>query len=292
MPETPESGPLYQRVFVRLLSPVGTYPSYRIATPDHCLVASEELAWSAVRQWSEDEHCRRGEIARYWPEEIRFYAALSLVEPHPRTYGRFSIRPVGWTKELEGIPEGQPLTSDDLQSRASDLARELADSSSTWRFGFGRAAQEYSLRDKYSPEEIVRIMACIPPSDPLLLRGLSKFLIAGELFPSYLEEAGLAAFISLEAALEYIRQWLDPDHASFDDVFDHIREVFPTGDPFATELELAHDARTVIVHPSSRFGEFWTPPVHREECLEMLHYLVYLYRYILLEEVWEPADYD
>lgn len=292
MPEDPESADLHQKVFVRLLSPLGSYPSYHVVTPDHVLVASEDLAWSAVRQWSEDEHFRRGEIAHFWPEEIRFYAALSLVEPQPRTYGRFWIKTLGWTDELEDISENKPLTDEDVQARAEELAAEMAESPETWRAGFGQEDQDYRLLDKHSQNDIFELLRRIPPTDDLLLRGLSKFLIAGELFGSYVEESGLAAFISMEASLEILRQMLDVDNASFDDVFDHIRSEFPTGEPFAAELQNSHDARTAIVHPSSRFGEFWTPPVHREECVEMIHYLVYLYRYILLGEVWEPAKYD
>lgn len=291
MTDARESDQLHQQVFVRLLSPLGSYPSYRVATPNHVLGASENLAWSAVRQWSEDEHFRRGEIAHFWPEEIRFYGALSLVEPHPRSYGRFWIKTLGFAKELEGIPEDQPLTDEDAQTHAAEAAAEMAESPKTWEFGFGHPDGEFRLLDRYSPDDFYEILYRIPPDDPLLLRGLSKFLVAGEL-GRYAEEAGLAAFISMEASLEILRQELNGDHASFEDVFDRIRREFPTGESFASALQEAHDARTTIVHPSNRFGEFWTPPVYREECIEMLHYLVYLYRYILLDEVWEPAEYD
>src|SRR5213596_2802880 len=39
-------------------------------------------------------------------------------------------------------------------------------------------------------------------------------------------------------------------------------------------------------------GEHWSPPVEAGECMEALHSLTYLYRYLLLDQVWKPGKYD
>lgn len=145
-------------------------------------------------------------------------------------------------------------------------------------------------------KEIFALIRAIEP-ERLLHHGLYKYLMAAELrrFPQFLEESALSAFISREAALELLRRKLsevEGKRLKRDDVLDQIREAFPTGEPFVEVLESDWDARVLMAHPINEFGEFWSPPVHREECYDALNTLVYLYRYLLLDEVWQPDEYD
>ena len=99
--------------------------------------------------------------------------------------------------------------------------------------------------------------------------------------------------LECDQSLEFIRLHLEYETgkaASFKDVFDHIRERFPTGDPLAEYLEELYDTRIIVVHPGSRFGEYWAPPMAADDCYEAMDIAIYLYRYILLDEVWAPTD--
>ncbi|MGH7548926.1 MAG: hypothetical protein ACREMM_12230 [Gemmatimonadales bacterium] len=48
----------------------------------------------------------------------------------------------------------------------------------------------------------------------------------------------------------------------------------------------------MMTHPVSEHGEYWSPAVEAEECYDALDTLTYLYRYFLLDEVWDPHEYD
>lgn len=52
------------------------------------------------------------------------------------------------------------------------------------------------------------------------------------------------------------------------------------------------EARVMLVHPSNDFGGYWCPPVHADDCYESVDTLTHLYRYLLLDEAWDPwPDY-
>ncbi len=111
----------------------------------------------------------------------------------------------------------------------------------------------------------------------------------------FLEESALSALISREAALELLRRKLSAATGTrwkYDDVLAHIARTFPTGEPFVDVLRTDWDVRVMMAHPVSEHGEHWSPPVEADECFDALHTLTYLYRYLLFDEIWEPAEYD
>ncbi|HEX5724388.1 MAG TPA: hypothetical protein VFX98_02925, partial [Longimicrobiaceae bacterium] len=141
------------------------------------------------------------------------------------------------------------------------------------------------------------LLNAMDPGDHLLYRGLYKFLIASDLrrYPHLLEESAIAAFISREAVLELLRRKLQRTHTGRvrkDDVINQIRREFPTGESFAGVLHTDWEARVIMVHPVSDFGEHWSPPVEAEECFDAVMTLTYLYRYLLLDEAWCPEKWD
>lgn len=276
-------------VTLRIFEATGTYPSYIVQTPRHLLAADEQVAWSVIK----DEHFRREETAWLSPEEIRLFAAASLVHSQPSVNTRLYLH--SWTLAIPigDIAGNLDLTSDEGVAFTRDLAvAELQ------RREFIGAPQDgahptYSLASLGTAEEVVRLIDAIDVSDELLIRGLSKLLSASYLYilPPFAEEAGLAGLIAIEAALQFIRLHLElvtRRPASMTQVFDHVREAFPTGEPLADYLEELYDTRIIMVHPASRFGEFWAPPTAIEECWDAMHIAVYLFRYILLGEVWTP----
>ncbi len=284
------------KIILRVLGNAGGYPSRNFISDDHILFVREDIVWSAVRQ-PPSSYLEDMELAWLWPEEIRLYAAVTLLEPHPELYGRYFVQP--WTTGANvGSEEwANGFGSEVFLREATNRALEFAASARISKFFLPQRDQPYELYERGEFEEITELISAIDPDDELLLRGLSKLLSANHLirYREFIEEAGLMAYISMEAALEFIRQYLELEtglQKSFKDVFEHIRVTFPTGEPFAGVLEMDYENRIIMVHPANRFGEYWTPPVYAGECFEAMYSIIHLYRYVLLGEIWDPNAAD
>jgi len=234
------------------------------------------------------------------PEEIRFFAAVSLAEAHPLGNGRIRVVTRDWYRELE---LEEHITPAELLDRSRGVALETFQHLEQLRDEEHYVPNE---PDSGCPPERLRrdytartrkLLERMDVNDALLHRGLYKFLMATELrhHPKFLEESMLAALISREAALELLRRKLSTEarqRLKYEDVLYHIADTFPTGEPLAGVLESDWDARLAIAHPVSIHGEHWSPPVEAGECMEALHTLTYLYRYVLLGEIWKPGEHD
>lgn len=263
---------------------------------DFAVLASENIAWSAVHDPKIPYDYPEGATSWLTPDEIRFFAAASLAERRPRRRGRLWIIGGPRAKELElDETKNGRVDPELLLDRSRSIAHELFEDDFEWGPAVRYESPEVIDRDYSS--STVELVRAIDPADPLLHRGLYKFLIATELirFPQFLEEAALSAFISREAVLELLRRKLEDKtktRLKREDVLNDIRVSFPSGDSLIRVLETDWSARIVMVHPVSKYGEYWSPPVHRGECWDALHKLTYLYRYFLLDEVWEPDEGD
>jgi hypothetical protein len=284
---------------VRLLSADGVYPQSPLVLEDHALVAADdEFAWSAVSnpQLADEPD---GEVSWLSPDEILFFGALTLAEAHPRTNGRLRVCTRSYAAELE-LPDDHPFPASEFLRRSRDVAAALRLStiepggervlSPDSRQRPERTRRDYTLR-------VRRLLEAMPKEEPLLFRGLYKLLIASELqrYQQFLEESALAAFISREAALELLRRQLSAKVGSRlkrEDVLTHIEESFPTGRPFVEVLRSDWEARVMMVHPVSDYGENWTPAVDTDECYESLDTAIHLFRYLVLGKVWTPGKWD
>lgn len=278
-------------VLLRLLGDRGRYPEEDFAWASHLLCVSGPLRWSAVRQHLHPTLDEYSEVQVFSPEEVQLYAALALSIQDPHNHGHLTAVPLSHAISVK-------IDTDRLDLRSPAVRRLLADkAAATPEFSHYREAVH---QDYGSPvavgDQIRELIRAINPRDRLLIRGLAKFLTAksliGELW--YTEEAGLAAFISLEAALTMIRQHLEFTRGcsvSFDDTYEYLRVTFPHGEPLSEWLRELYDLRVIAVHPSSRFGEFWSPPMDVEHAMETIDWLVTIYRHILLGEIPE-ADAD
>lgn len=293
---------------VRVLGRDGRYPARPLVIDDIAVLAADVFVWSAVQgsnvgvkysTTSNRPGARTGEISWLIPEEIRFFAAASLAEAHPRSQGRVRIM----TREYTVLQLEEPITPARLIAESRTVAFKTFQRLEQLK---GQGGDVISVPDASSgpPEKLERdyttetrkLLAKMDVTDALLHRGLYKFLMATELgqYAKFLEESMLAALISREAALELLRRKLSATgpRLKLDDVVEHIAATFPTGQPFATVLESDWGARLAIAHPVSKYGEHWSPPVEAEECWDALYTLTYLYRYLLLDEIWAPGEGD
>jgi hypothetical protein len=285
---------------VRVLYSDGDYPPAPLVVAPFGVLAADDVAWSAVLSTgglgysatSSRLGAPIGEISWLTPQEIRFLSAATLAEAHPRTNGRIRIYTRTWPEPLE---LEEPVTPDRLVAASRALAANTLARMGGHDLPIGHDLVQPLDRDYTAV--VRRLLDRMDSTDALLHRGLYKLLMATELrrHLQFLEESALSALISREAALELLRRKFSAAAGTrwkLDDVLAHIGTTFPTGEPFVEVLRSDWDTRVMIAHPVSEHGEHWSPPVEAEECFEALHTLTYLYRYLLLDEVWAPAAFD
>lgn len=228
------------------------------------------------------------ETARYHPEEIPLLGAAQLVIPSPWEHGYFWLDPGPF--EVVEVSPSFDLKSDAAEAQMIPKASELASlAGDSWSPDRGWYEQE----DLGSNADWCDLLEAIQIEDQLMLRGLSKLQTARQLIHlGFVEEAGVAAFVSLEAALEIIRQSLEQEEnekRTLSDVLSYIEEAFGHGPTLRPFLEDLNELRVIAVHPSSRFGEYWTPPMEVDDVYDLMPELVSLYRHVLLD-VLPPQD--
>lgn len=276
------------RILFRLLSKRSRLPKDDIITSTHLLCSSAATPWSAVLQRVTPGGEEYSEVAVFAPEEVQLFGALALALPDPGLNGQVGVEPLSHSISIDIPARRLNFRSLEIRQvlmrRASRLLAKLAVCRDEGH------CPDYVRTCHALAAPTLELIRSIDIRDRLLIRGLSKFLSARALSHEwwYLEEAGMAAFISLEAALCIIRQHLESKTkrpASFDDAYDYIRATFTGGATLVDWLLDLYDFRTITVHPSSRFGEFWNPPMEADHCLEAIDWLVSIYRHILIGEI-------
>ena len=289
---------MINRYSVRLLSSDGTYPASPLVIGGFGLLVAEEFAWTAVHQPDLDDSdssrpgYSAGSISWLTPDEIRFFGAVSLAEPHPRTNGRLLTYapnlPVTLEIDFDAAAHPGRLIEQSRVVAASIAKMPLTDP----MFGEPIIDRRLDIVKRDYTDAVRDLLKVMDATDPLLHRGLYKLVMTAELrrYPRFLEESAISALISREAALELLRRKLSNRSAKrlkMEDVFSHIESTFPTGEPFVEVLRTDWEVRVMVTHPVSAYGEHWSPPVEREECFDAFNSLTYLYRYLLLDEVAE-----
>jgi hypothetical protein len=275
-------------VVVRVLGRHGHYPSFEVRTPSHVFLPSELVCWSAVLQPGLPEDWELGEATVLVPEEVRLFSALSLSERDPWLNSRPIV--THWAEAyVEVNAQESDLQSVSVFSRVEEAVARLGtpprDTSLRQREGFSNA---YVVSDIGSKGDALRLLERIDTDDQLLLAGLARLLGGTRLiFAAHeMEEAALSLFVSMGAALEYLRLSLAeqlPDATiSFKDVYQYLTEVYPTDSSVAEYYEYMYEHRLVATHPANRLGEFWAPPLMADDIYHLQKHLILLYRHITL----------
>lgn len=272
---------------VRVLGRDGQYPSFSIRTPAHVYAASKELVWTACVQEPLPEDWELGESALLVPEEVRLLSAVGLCEFNPwekpwPVLTNFGSRHIPLDEARANLDDGELF----------EVARAGAASLGVGSLGpFHRERHEYELGAIGSEDDARSLLTNIDVTDQLLLAGLARLLGAGRLLSSAHEpeEAAIVMFISMGAALEFIRLHLGEQASGtdvpFSSVYEYLRQTFPRGDEIAEYFEDRYDERIIATHPSNRMGEFWAPPLMMSDVYHLRKSLMALYRHILLGEI-------
>lgn len=276
-------------VSVRVLGSRGHYPAFEIKTPGHVYCATESLTWMAVTQPALPEDWEFPERVILLPEEIRLLSAILLSEPDPWNNG-FPGLDRGESVSLQ-VPIGERgLLEPGMFARLEAEAAQLALPTVLREHAAG-SAPRFNVYDGCSQSDAASLIENIDPQDQLLLAGLARLLGASRLisFADELEEGAIALFISMGAALEFIRLHIastqgvsDVPHKA---VSEYLTITFPHGAEIAEYFEARHEERIISVHPANRFGEFWAPPLMVGDIYHLQKSLFGVYRHILLGEI-------
>ena len=277
-------------VIVRLLGPHGFYPSYAIERPTQLFIPAPEGPWCAVIQAPLPEEWEIGEVTALAPEEVRLLAAITLSEPDPWTNGRPII--THWVEgpvEIEGVSD---LTSPELRGRVEEAVTKLrgqSNSSSAPRAPYA-PPREFRIAEIGRLSDALDLLDSIDCSDQLLLAGLARLLGGTRLmFAAHeMEEGALCLFVSMNAGLEFVRQYLSDQlqrDASFSEVHEYLTDIYPDGSRIAELYEYMYEHRLAATHPANRLGEFWAPPLMADDVYHLQKNLIVLYRHIILGEL-------
>jgi hypothetical protein len=156
---------------------------------------------------------------------------------------------------------------------------------------YGARPPKFELRDPPEDDPTAELFDRVDLDDELLIRGLYCLAKAGHLTHvhngQFYEEAAMHLHISIEAALEIIREHLSIElnaRVGAETVYAYLREQFLYGAAMVEQMRDLYELWITAKHPASRFGPHWSPPYNSEDILEPPDMLISIYRHILLGE--------
>jgi hypothetical protein len=267
---------------VRILGTDGYYPGSSLRSATHQYGADDRVVWTAVVQEPLPEDWETSENPTLIPEEIRLNAALAFSEADPWHGGMptVTIGSTRWEKEVEDDFDLESESGAALIHAALARLQEQMPSQSRFRLGdVGNAGDALALLQNFDS------------TDELLLAGVGNFHAGSRLMSSRileLEAAALCLFVSMGAALEFIRLHLNESRGSanisFAEVHKYLGDVYPEGNFLPEYLEEMYEHRVIATHPAGRFGEYWTPPLMVDDIYDLRKHLIVIFRHILLDE--------
>ena len=285
------------------MEPGFEYPSEPFKHHDGLYYPSEDAVFIVTKSqhYSEDDY---NEVAIWGREEIRLIGTLILSVPEGGTRNIF----VPWvSKSLPKIPLTADLSSESIISLCLQSAIEMrAEAENEQLKGIRRESllKEYLLKiehfkgkpyifrtvDRSNPDIERTIFDNIDPTDGLLIRGLYTLIKSLHLcFSSYyfMEEAFMNLQISLQAALERIREhlhYMGNPNPSFNDAKKYIISNFQFGKSLVEVIDMLYEAWIETKHPNSDYGQAWAPSIIADDIYDTFGFVVSIYRHIVLDE--------
>ncbi len=267
---------------VRILGTDGYYPQFSIRSATHRYEAGDGLVWTAVVQQPLPEDWETSETPTLIPEEIRLLAALAFSEGDPWHGGTPTVT-MGSGRWEEDVDDDLDLDSDagktQIQAALIRLQQQMP------------PEPRYEIGDVGSEGDALALLQSFDATDELLLAGVANLHAATRLMSPRiheLEAAWLCLFVSMGAALEFIRLYLNElrgtANTSFAEVHRYVGEVYPKGNFLPDYLEEMYEHRIIATHPAGRFGEYWTPPLMVGEIYDLRKHLIVIFRHIVLGE--------
>jgi hypothetical protein len=277
-------------VSVRLLSPVGLYPTGAdFRTEDAAVYLSSEIC-AVITKFSPIPHPDKyfnSEVEYLSAFEVRALAALYLAKKHDT--GAVSLYPVtecyrhpDTTLDLSKLKILRSLTQALSDLIKVDLYRRDVHHPPS----IGGKAYEFNEHAEIDRRRLGRLYRTININDHLLIRGLGSLLKAAMLrcHQEFIEHACMALWVSLDASFRILLREMKKDGyvnpgakeagQLLDDIFD---SEYDSGGYFADFYE----ERIKTMHPESRFGIYPAAPLNYDEYPQLEASLRTLYELLI-----------
>lgn len=261
-----------RKFVIRVLGALGSYPRVSFSSRGSLYNASPHLVFTAVPSEPPNEW-GWNELA--WADigEIRLWGALAFSIPEGKGfYGFYPLEEASNTPTTIWAEQLNPSTVAKLAERAAATLTPQAHDLHWHRPDIAQVAKLYDA---------------LLSADNLLLRGVNCYLKSHMLWKHRLfaEEMGVNLYIALEAGLSVLRRRLSAQarrDVSYQDAYDHIREMFTCGDALVEYWEDCRDDRNVVIHPDCTLGPQVMHPRSADDIWELFDPMLSLYRYLLI----------
>lgn len=269
---------------IRLMASSGLYPKDSFIHKDALFKSSTGFPYTVVRLNKYDKQKYDGETGWIFPSEIRLLAALSL--SYPPDIGRVCFYPNYLEVEIDKQIRERDFRNEKFQNNLDRIINlKFTGLEHDSLSGF----QNFDFQNN-SPNKDDReiLFEKIDVSDSLLIRGISYLLKAQMLSRNFIftEEAALLAFISLNAALDLVRERLVDQgikNPTYKDAFKYVESLKEFGNNYSDILEMCWEQRVMLVHPNSKFGILSLGGIFADDFYETYGELTTLYRHLLLD---------
>ncbi|HAS6090581.1 TPA: hypothetical protein O4G41_004654 [Vibrio alginolyticus] len=289
---------------VRLLSPMGLYPSESIIIGDSIAYFGKDISFLLTPL--DDVEPDYSEVAWLKLNEVRLLSSMLLsiddgmllLHPHPH------LHYIRVSNEVSPSDILDLVRSHLFQAIAvPDSYQEIRGNRFLVQTPYNQNSsvdlpvideERYRYRDNcINSEVLLKLHAKIDITDKLMMRALVTLLRSSLLmcYSHLLEEAINSTFISLDASFSMVQRRLrasgNPSPSS-KDASEFISDIFNT-EGSEKYFQCYYESRIMAFHPSSRFGEFAHSPVIADDCYDLFDSLISVYRYLVCDDVRDKS---
>ena len=276
----------YKRV--RLLSPLGYYPSSSISVGNSHLLIANDIAVSVVLAQPEEVHGvtaeQYSEVGFLCLDEIKFFSALILA--HSPNHGMVYPYPLPAYRDYRYLKIDRDVILDNARTHA--LSLDLAAyplRGSTLPPLLGGPIYD-SQQHPLDTSCVGLVLDSIQPHDHLMMRGLGA-LVEGSMLWTRVEfqvAATMALYVALEASFQLILERLRRngiENPGAREAGTFLNQIFNPGLDSERYFQEFYEDRIKVLHPVSRFGSFPFAPLQADDYYFLRHDLVDVFFYLL-----------
>jgi len=279
---------------VRLMSPLGHYPTASFQTESAALVISPEICFSIVRVPHEDWSFSEVDIVT--ETELPLYGSILLAgeagDPHLYPYP--TIHSVLFKTDSVG-----KITDSLILESKSNLIEDIQNNATEWPTNILHkppclGGANYELFKSSSSDGIrLDLLHQLEIASPVILRGVSCLLRGRMAFqhPEFGEAACMFLWIALDAAHSLVLQRLRKSgvtNPSSKDAARYFEKMSGYGAEWEKFFETDYENRIQAIHPANRFGVEAIPPFLADDFLELSASLIPLYEHFVM---YFPNDF-
>ena len=291
-------------LIVRVLSPLGTYPSKSIIMPESAFIADKDICFSIsnFEMFNVEDEDYYSEMVWAKLEEIRLFASVLLSSNRDEGYTR--VYPFPFSEGIS-VSGNIDFNNTDLLKNIKELFIKKIDAPDVQIPGYpqpqrnlyrnlkgislppSNGGPNYDFRENVLDFELLsKVYVSINKNDHLVIRGLSTLIKSVMLntHHQFFEESITTLYIALEASYRLVLRALKHQgikNPSSSDAMKYIHDAF--NDIYRTEkyFEEYYEDRIRTVHPESRFRIFPHAPLMVDDFYDLKDDLVEVYLFLL-----------